>query len=133
MGTLIDSSVLVAAGRGAFDLEAFLFAHPEEPAAIAAITASELLHGVHRAATPTQRQRRNIFVERLLSAVPVLPFDLVAARLHASVWATLAAKGVTIGSHDLQIGATALGAGCRVVTRERRGFGRIPGLEVTVP
>jgi predicted nucleic acid-binding protein len=132
VGTLIDSSVLVAAERGTLDLEGTLDAHADEPVGIAAITASELLHGVHRAATTAQRQRREAFVERLLAVLPIFPFDLVTARLHASLWADLAAKGASVGSHDLLIGATAIALGYRVATRDRRSFGKIPGLKVVV-
>lgn len=132
MGTLIDSSVLVAAEREQLVLGEALLPHADEPVGIAAITVSELLHGVHRASTAAQRHRRETFVERLLAVVPVLPFDLVAARVHASLWAGLAAKGIPVGAHDLLIAATALAAGYRVMTRDRRGFGRVPGLEVLV-
>ena len=132
MGTLIDSSVLVAAERRALELDDPLDAHGREPVGIASISASELLHGVHRAATTAQRQRREAFVERLLAVLPVFPFDLVTARIHASLWARLAAKGTTVGSHDLLIGATAIALGYRVATRDRRSFGKIPGLEVLV-
>ena len=132
MGTLIDSSVLIGAERQALDLDTALVAHADEPVGIAAITASELLHGIHRAATAAQRHRRETFVERLLAALPVFPFDLVTARIHASLWAHLAAKGASIGAHDLLIGATAIAAGYRVATRDRRSFGRIPGLQLIV-
>ncbi len=132
MGTLIDSSVLIAAEREALDLDAALLEHADEPAGIAAITASELLHGVQRAARAAQRRRRETFVERLLAALPVFPFDLVTARIHASLWAGLAAKGTNVGAHDLLIGATAIAAGYRVTTRDRRSFAKIPGLEVVV-
>jgi predicted nucleic acid-binding protein len=132
VGTLIDSSVLIAAERRSLQLDAALAARPDEPVGIAAITASELLHGAQRAATRAQRYRRETFVERLLDALPVFPFDLVTARIHASLWASLAAKGVTVGAHDLLIGATAIATGYRVTTRDRRSFGRIPGLELVV-
>jgi tRNA(fMet)-specific endonuclease VapC len=132
VGTLIDSSVLVAAERGTLDLDAAMAAHAEDSVGIAAITASELLHGVHRASTPAQRRRRETFVERLLAVLPVFPFDLVTARIHASLWASLAAGGASVGAHDLLIGATAMAAGYRVATRDRRSFGKIPGLEVVV-
>jgi hypothetical protein len=52
-----------------------------------------------------------VFVERLLAVLPVFPFDLVTARLHASLRADLAAKGASVGSHDLLIGATAIALG----------------------
>jgi tRNA(fMet)-specific endonuclease VapC len=132
VGTLIDSSVLIASERRRLDLGDALLAYAEEPVGIAAITASELLHGVHRAATTAQRQRRETFVERLLAVLPVFPFDLVTARIHASLWAGLAAKGTSVGSHDLLIGATALALGYRVATRDRRSFQKIIGLQVVV-
>lgn len=132
MGTLIDSSVLIASERRKLDLGDALGTHTEEPVGIASITASELLHGVHRAATIAQRQRREAFVERLLAVLPVFPFDLGTARIHAALWAGLASKGASVGSHDLLIGATAIALGYRVATRDRRSFGKIPGLDVVV-
>ena len=132
MGTLIDSSVLIAAERRKLDLDDALGAHTEEAVGIASITASELLHGVHRAATIAQRQRRETFVERLLAVLPVFPFDVGTARIHAALWAGLASKGASVGSHDLLIGATAIALGYRVATCDRRSFGKIPGLEVIV-
>lgn len=47
-------------------------------------------------------------MEALLSVLTVLPFDLSVARFHAVVWAELRARGVTVGTHDLLIAATAL-------------------------
>ncbi|HEV7500969.1 MAG TPA: PIN domain-containing protein [Vicinamibacteria bacterium] len=132
MGTLIDSSVLIAAERRTLALDEALGAQADEIVGIAAITASELLHGVHRAATAGQRRQRETFVERLLAALPVFPFDLVTARIHGSLWASLAAKGTTVGAHDLLIAATAFALGYRLTTRDRRGFTKIPGLEVVL-
>ena len=130
MGTLIGSSVLIAAERGRLDLEAAFDARADVSFAVAAITASELLHGVHRAATEQQRRRRTAYVEGLLASLPVVPFDLVTARIHANLSAQLAARGITVGAHDLLIGATAVARGDKVATRDVRSFGRIPGLEL---
>lgn len=130
MGALIDSSVLIAAERAKLGLDELLRDHAEEEIAIASITASELLHGVHRAAKPAQRTRREAFVENVLAVVPVVPFDVVTARVHASLWAQLAAKGINIGAHDLLIGATALAVGYDVATHDKRSFPKIPGLRV---
>jgi len=74
VGTLIDSSILIEVERGHLDLEALLASQLEEDFAISAITASELLHGVHRAKTPAQRSIREGFVEGLLAQLPVMPF-----------------------------------------------------------
>lgn len=130
MGTLIDSSVLIAAERGKLDLRARLLEREDEQFAIAAITASELLHGVHRAATSERRTRREAIVEQLLATLPVIPFDLVVARVHARIWAELAARGVNIGAHDLLIGASALAVDYAVATHDTRSFPKIPGLSV---
>ena len=127
MGTLIDTSILIASERGQLDLEAILVAR-EEAFALSAIAASELLHGVHRTKKTAQRHQREAFIEGLLARLPVVPFDLVAARIHARIWAQLAAKGVTVGPHDLLIAATALAVGFGVATRDERSFPRIPGL-----
>ncbi|HEX7671838.1 MAG TPA: PIN domain-containing protein [Polyangiaceae bacterium] len=132
MATLVDASVLIAIERGTLSMAERLLLEPDEPLAIAAITASELLYGVHRARAGRLRQVREAFVERLLETLPVVPFDLVVARAHASMWAELAAKGIVIGAHDLQIAATAVAAGHRVATRDKRSFPRIPGLRVVI-
>ena len=82
MGAVIDSSVFIAAERGRLDFARVLREYGDEPVAIAAVTASELLHGVHRAVESSQRSRREAFVERLLAELPLIPFDLVVARVH---------------------------------------------------
>ena len=130
MGALIDSSVLIAAERGTLDLDSVLQDYEDVDFALAAITASELLHGVHRADSDERRSNREAFVETLLSRLPVIAFDLVAARTHARLWAQLAARGVTIGAHDLLIAATAIARGLDVVTRDERSFSRIQGLSL---
>jgi tRNA(fMet)-specific endonuclease VapC len=130
VGAVIDSSVFIAAERGRLDLDRVIGDYGDEPAAIAAITASELLHGIHRAAQPAQGNRREAFVERLLAEFALIPFDLVVARVHARLSAELAAKGSPIGAHDLLIAATALAVGYDVATRDERSFPKVPGLTV---
>lgn len=98
---------------------------------MSAVTASELLHGVHRANSARRRTRRRAFVEAIFAGVPILPIDLDVARIHAQIWADLRTRGAVIGAHDLFIGATALAHGLTVATRNERHFGRIGGLSVT--
>jgi uncharacterized protein with PIN domain len=68
MATLIDSSVLIAAERGRLQFDEIAVRYSQEDVAISAVTASELLHGVHRARTAAQRHRRQAFVEGLMAA-----------------------------------------------------------------
>ena len=130
MGIVIDASVLIAAERADLDLERLLADQDDAETSISAITASELLHGVHRAPAGQRRTQREAFVERLLEHLPVLAFDLVAARIHARVWAELAARGVAVGERDLLIAATAMARGFTVATRDERSFPKIPGLSM---
>ena len=128
MGTLIDSSVLIAWERDRRDIEAQLSAHADEDFAISVITASELLHGVHRAVTAARRSQREAFVEGLLARLPIISFDIVTARIHGRLSAELSAKGTAVGPHDLIIAATAMAGGHIVATRDERSFPKIPGL-----
>jgi tRNA(fMet)-specific endonuclease VapC len=130
MGVMLDSSVLIAAERGGIRLEPFLNSLGDAPVGIAAVTASELLHGCHRAADPGIRARRFAFVDALLARVPVLPFGLAEARRHAELWAHLAREGTMIGAHDLLIGATALAHGHSLATLNTKEFGRVAGLRL---
>jgi tRNA(fMet)-specific endonuclease VapC len=52
------------------------------------------------------------------------------ARVHADIWAQLAAKGQLIGAHDLWIAATALAHGMGIATGNVDEFQRVPGLRV---
>ena len=130
MGVILDTSILIAAERGALRLAALMDELGDVPVGLAAITASELLHGCLRATTPGVRARRFAFVEGLLDMIPVLPFRLAEARQHAHVWAHLARTGSVIGAHDLLIAATALARGHRVATLNRGEFDRVPGLRL---
>ena len=127
---LIDSSVLIAWERDQLDIENQLASHADEDVAISAITASELLHGVHRATTPSRRSQREGFVEGLLARLPIISFDLVTARIHARLSAELAIKGTAVGAHDLIIAAAAMARGHAVATRDERSFPKIPGLSL---
>ena len=130
MGFLIDTSVIIAWERGQLAAEEVAAQAGDEEVALSAITASELLHGVHRADTAVRRGKRLVFVEAILDAVPVLPVDLTVSRVHARVWADLRARGEVIGAHDLLIAATAIAHQLTIATRNAREFARVEGLRV---
>ena len=111
------------------DLQAALDTRPDEPFGIAAVTASELLHGIHRVGGVRLVQAR-AFVELWLGVLPVVPFELQSARVHATLAADLGRKGTPIGAHDLMIAATAVHLGYPVATRDRRSVSRVDGLAV---
>ena len=130
MAVLIDTTVLVDAERRGQALDDVV---GDQERGISAITASELLHGVHRAEEGAVRTRRSAFVEHVISAMEPLPITTAVARAHAAVWAQLEEDGNMIGAHDLWIAATALSHGMEVATANAKDFKRVPGLTVVVP
>jgi len=130
MGLILDTSVLIADERGKFDMPGLLRQFPVVQPIIAAITASELLHGVERASDAARKARRQRHVEQILASVFVLPFDLVQARCHAQIWADLETRGLMIGAHDLQIAAASLAFAHDLATLNAKEFQHLPGLRV---
>jgi len=130
VGTLIDTSVFVAADRGHVDLTKLIADAIDESVAMSAITAAELLHGVHGIRSAVGRARSTHAVETWLQGMRVIPFDLDIARTHALLSADLRATGTMIGAHDLIIAATAVRLHSRVATRDLRSFPKIRGLHV---
>ena len=94
MAVLIDASILIEAERGRLHLDAHVARHGEDEAFLSVVTASELLHGVHRATRPDVRARRSAFVEGVLERFPLLGVDLACARAHAQLWAELSRTGM---------------------------------------
>jgi len=128
VAVLIDTSVIIdAERRSGTRLRAVTGG---EDRAISVVTASELLHGVHRAVDATLRMRRLAYVERVIERLEPLPISMHVARAHAEIWARLEADGALIGAHDLWIAATALAHAMPVATLNARHFERVPGLDV---
>lgn len=130
MGLMIDSNILIGFERQAIDVNAFIQDREQETFFISVISASELLHGVHRAKTRKAKSVRLAFVEAVLASIPILEIDLATARCHAQLWSDLSKRGNMIGVHDSWIAATCLAHGLKLVTANEREFRRVPGLDV---
>ncbi|HUT26048.1 MAG TPA: type II toxin-antitoxin system VapC family toxin [Sumerlaeia bacterium] len=132
MGVLIDSNVLIQFERARKDVADYVRGREDEESFLSVISASELLHGVHRAKNARTRARRLAFVEAALAHFPVLGIDLAVARSHAQLWSELEKKGMMIGMHDSWLAATCLAHGLSIATDNAREFERVPGIEVEV-
>ena len=130
MATLVDSSVFIAVERGQLDPSRLSDEDDDEALAMSAMTASELLHGVHRLKSAVKRTRAMRVVEKWFASFPVVSFDLAIARVHAQLDAELSASGSKVGDADLIIAATAVALDYRIATRDLRSFPRIRGLDV---
>jgi predicted nucleic acid-binding protein len=66
MGVLIDASVLIEHERGRIDFDERVRDREDEQFFLSVVTASELIHGVHRAHHAPVRARRSAWVEGIL-------------------------------------------------------------------
>jgi tRNA(fMet)-specific endonuclease VapC len=132
MGVILDSSAIIALERNRGAVESLIAGREDEAFGISVVTVAELLHGVERADTETRKVRRQAFVEKVIEMIPVLPFDVGAARIYARIWASLVRRGFTAGAHDLIIAATAISLDYTVISPNRRDFEKIEGLKLEV-
>jgi tRNA(fMet)-specific endonuclease VapC len=134
MGVILDSSVLIAGERRRESLREILkrvrAAHGEIDCALSVVTIVELTHGIYRAKSDADRERRRAFSEELRRDMVVHPVTVEIAELAGHVEGEQAARGVTIAFEDLLIGATALHLGYGVVTLNVGDVQRIPALSV---
>lgn len=134
MGLILDTSILVTAERRGSSIPEILAqvrqACGETEIGLSVVTIVELTHGVQRAKTEAQRQRREAFVGELSAAVVVYPVTAEVAHRAGVLSGQEAGRGNYIPFEDLLIGATALQLGFGVATENVRHFQAIPGLTV---
>jgi predicted nucleic acid-binding protein len=97
---------------------------------ISVVTILELAHGVVRGDTAERREKRQRFLDELMSVVPPHPVTVSTALRAGRIDGESQAKGIRIPLSDLLIGATALEIGYIVVTHNLRHFRLIPNLPV---
>ena len=91
----------------------------------------ELLHGCER--LPESNKRRSILhyiEEAIINSLAILPYDIEAARWHASERARLTSKGKTPSFADGQIAAVSVVNGLTLLTRNTSDFENFQGLDV---
>ena len=134
MGLVLDSSVLITAERKGQNAEQVLreiaMRMPGEDVAISVVIAMELMHGAVRADSPERRALPLLFLDELMTAVPVHPVTVRVALRAGQIDGENAARGVRVALADLLIGATALELGYRVATGNLRHLRMIDGLAV---
>jgi len=135
MGVILDSSVLIAGERRKQSVREILrrvrTTHGDVDCALSVVTIVELTHGIYRAKSDADRERRRAFSEELRRDMVVHPVTIEIAELAGRIEGEQAAHGITIAFEDLLIGATALHLGCAVVTSNVGDFQKIPSLSVT--
>lgn len=121
----LDSNALIHALKGRGRVRERLAETEPGRISIPAVVAYEVEYGTLRSGNPAVRRRE---LQRLLSVVEVLPFDIGAAERAAKIRWELEKRGEAIGPSDLMIAGTAMAFGCVLVTHNVAEFSRVPGL-----
>jgi len=100
---------------------------PKDEHHTTAITVAELLYGAERASSLTLVDRVH---ERVLCALVIVPFDVPAAEIYASLRVRLERAGRRLADPDLMIAAICLSRDLILVTGNVRHFSRVPELEL---
>lgn len=94
---------------------------------ISTITLMELIYGAEKSSSP---ERNLAVIESFAARLEVLKYGYEAAAHTGQLRAELARLGQQIGPYDQMIAGHARSMGLIVVTNNRRGFDRVPGLRV---
>jgi len=126
---ILDTGVLIAIERGRLDVDTVLGI---DDAAIAVITAMELLVGVERG-DEKHRPARAIRVEAILSSLPVEDYNVGVARVHARLAVEAMAKGRARSANDMMIAATAAATNRTLLTTDASAdFDQLTGVRAEV-
>jgi predicted nucleic acid-binding protein len=134
MGLILDTSILIAGERRGETVKKVIqrvrAAFGDAEAALSAVSIVEISHGIYRARTELDRERRISFCEELCRDMIVHPISLEIAWLAGKIEGEQAAKGIAIAFEDLMIGATALHFRFDVATLNVKHFKLIPSLKI---
>ena len=125
---MLDTNILVYAIRHPGDAVNDVIAlHVANDICISSITYGELEYGVCKSDHPEQNRQA---LRQMLSGIPILDFDWLAAEHFGDIFAELERRGQRIGERDMLIAAHARSLDYALVTNNTREFGRVPGLAV---
>ena len=131
---MLDSTAAVAAerqGKTARQLmETVALETGDDEVAISVITVLELAHGIARSDSAARRERRQRFLDDLVTGVPIQSVTVAIALRAGQIDGQSQAQGLRIPFSDLLIGASALELGYAVGTANTRHFQLIAGLNV---
>jgi len=124
---LLDTNVLSALLRHpAGVVRERIAAVGEEAVCTSIVVACELRYGAAKKGSPALSTR----VDKLLSAIEVLPIEVGVDAKYGEIRTALEKAGTPIGANDYLIAAHALAAELTLVTDNVSEFSRVPGLTV---
>ncbi len=123
MAYLLDTNIAIALRDGVETIHARIGAL-DDAVLFSALTRAELEGGVYR--DPSQTTRRRAFLDTILEAVPVLPFDNACAEEYGRIVSLLGYSRRQM--IDRMIAAQAIVAQATLITLNSADFEAIPGL-----
>jgi predicted nucleic acid-binding protein len=133
MGFLIDTCAWIDVEQGVLAPADVASLTREEPVFLSPVTIAELKFGAEAAKDPGVRQKRLAALRRL-QRKPLLPVDGATGDIFGSLAAAIKAAGRQhrYRVQDLWIASQAVQHGFGLLTRNRRDFEDIPGLDLTL-
>ncbi|NOY62657.1 MAG: type II toxin-antitoxin system VapC family toxin [Gammaproteobacteria bacterium] len=124
---VVDTNTLIYFFKGMGGVpDKFLDVSPKD-IAIPSVVLYELECGIAKSTSPRKRQAQ---LKELCSLVVILPFGSEAARLSASIRASLEKRGTPIGPYDVLIAGTAIANKGILVTNNTKEFSRVSKLKL---
>jgi tRNA(fMet)-specific endonuclease VapC len=128
---VLDTNILSEAMRPSPDAAVMAcLARYDGELAIPAPVWHELRFGWLRMPDGQRKDAIGQYVQTVLVALPVLPYDASAARIHAELRSTGERSGHCLPFVDGQIAAIAMSHGLTLVTRNTKDFANIQGLRL---
>jgi len=123
---LLDTNIVVAYLNGHTGVTQRMAAHQSE-IALPSLVAAELYYGACASARADENLAK---LEQLCNLVPIVSFDLSAARRFGTLKADLRRRGQPTGETDAWIAAIALSHSATLVTHNTSDFQNIPDLRL---
>ncbi len=123
----LDTNTLIYFFKGEGRVARRLLSESPANVAVPSVVVYELEVGIAKSKNPAKRKNQ---LERLISAVRLLPFGRAEAAAAAEIRAELELRGARIGPMDNLIAGTALSSGTVLVTRNAEEMKRCPGLKI---
>ncbi|HID44086.1 MAG TPA: type II toxin-antitoxin system VapC family toxin [Archaeoglobaceae archaeon] len=98
--------------------------------AISIVTVHEILRGIYYLYEDKKLEEKLTLAESALSKFDIIPYGYTIAKKAAEIDAGLAKSGKMIAFPDVVIAATALAYNLKLVTKNKKHFERIEGLEI---
>jgi tRNA(fMet)-specific endonuclease VapC len=124
---LVDTDIVISFLNGRAETLSLMRNLQPDGLSLSVVTYGEVIEGIIYGREPISRRER---FEHFLMGVDLVELPIGVMERFAQIRGELRSKGQVIPDMDLLIAATAVEFGLILVTRNRRHFDRVPGLQL---